>query len=257
MPRIMLLAATSLVAAACTATSHHDGSRASIDHDLTRAALGNDHEPSTTARDRHAPPSDAPLGSDSAVAFAIANNPSFRAEVLAAHEAALAVDAVALGPTPMVMLEVGVPISDMASVPVLALLTASLTDLVTRDDRMEAASLRAQAAHLQAIDAAATLAADVRERHAMAWQAQESLRLAQLRLALFQVEADRESALASRGMASTRRDQAGSAMLASARAQLEQTRAAHVTSLRALAITMGCALDCTDWTIERDRKSVV
>jgi hypothetical protein len=138
----MLLAATSLVAAACTATSHHDGSRASIDHDLTRAALGNDHEPSTTARDRHAPPSDAPLGSDSAVAFAIANNPSFRAEVLAAHEAALAVDAVALGPTPMVMLEVGVPISDMASVPVLALLTASLTDLVTRDDRMEAASLR-------------------------------------------------------------------------------------------------------------------
>ena len=251
MPRIMLLAATSLVAAACTATSHHDGSRASIDHDLTRAALGNDHEPSTTARDRHAPPSDAPLGSDSAVAFAIANNPSFRAEVLAAHEAALAVDAVALGPTPMVMLEVGVPISDMASVPVLALLTASLTDLVTRDDRMEAASLRAQAAHLEAIDAAATLAADVRERHVMAWQAQESLRLAQLRLALFQVEADRESALASRGMASTRRDQAGSAMLASARAQLEQTRAAHVTSLRALAITMGCALDCTDWTIER------
>jgi outer membrane protein TolC len=136
-------------------------------------------------------------------------------------------------------------------VPVLALLTASLTDLVTRDDRMEAASLRAQAAHLQAIDAAATLAADVRERHAMAWQAQESLRLAQLRLALLQVEADRESALASRGMASTRRDQAGSAMLASARAQLEQARAAHITSLRALAITMGCALGRTDWTIER------
>ena len=252
MPRILLLAATSLVAAACTATSHHDGSRASIDHDLTRAALGDGPMPSTPATPGHAmPPRDVPLGADAAVAFAIANNPSFRAEVLTAHEAALALDAVALGPTPMVMLEVGVPISDMASVPVLALLTASLTDLVTRDDRLEAASLRAQAAHLAAIDAAATLAATVRERHAMAWQAQESLRLAQAAFALTQVEADRESALAARGMATARRDQAGAAALAGARANVEQARASEASALRALAASMGCALDDARWPIER------
>ena len=246
-PLALLLA--TLLAAACTATDHHDASRDTLERDLARAALDGGANPLPAPAG--APPTDRALTADAAVAAALSSNPSFRADVLDAHEAALAVDAVALGPTPMVMLEVGVPLTDMASVPVLALLTASLTDLITRDDRMQAASLRAQAAHLAAIDAASTLAATVRERHAMAWQAQESLRLAHLRMSLAQTEADRESTLAAKGLASARRDQAGSAMLAAAQAQLEQARAAHVTSLRALAIAMGCALDRTDWTLER------
>ncbi|MBM4110578.1 MAG: hypothetical protein FJ254_04350 [Phycisphaerae bacterium] len=255
MPKPLLRAArthavfvlTALFAAACTTTDHHDASRDALERDLARVALkGDAHQPTTTA-----PPTDRPLSAETAVATALARNPSFRADVLGAHEAALAVDAVALGPTPMLMLEIGAPLSATATVPIQALLTASLTDLITRDDRMEAASLRAQAAHLAAIDAAATLAATVRERHAMAWQAQESLRLAHLRLALAQVQADRESALAAKGLASTRSDQAASSMLAAAQSRLEQARASHSTSLRALAIEMGCALDRTDWILER------
>lgn len=246
-PAVLLV--TALLATACTATDHHDASRASLERDLARAAL--DGGAKRLPTDTGAPPVDRPLTADAAVMTALARNPSLRADMLAAHEAALAVDAVALGPTPMVMLEIGAPITDTATVPVLALLTTSLTDLITRDDRMEAASLRAQAAHLAAIDAASTLAATVRERHAMAWQAQESLRLAHLRMSLAQTEADRESTLAAKGLASARRDQAGSAMLATTQAQLEQARAAHITSLRALAMAMGCALDRTDWTLER------
>jgi len=246
-PAVLVTAA--LLAAACTATDHHDASRNSLASDLERAAL--DRSTTPLPAPAGAPPTDRPLTADAAVRTALSRNPSFRANVLMAHEAALVVDVVALGPTPMVMLEIGAPITDAATVPVLALLTTSLTDLITRNDRMEAASLRAQAAHLAAIDAASTLAATVRERHAMAWQAQESLRLAHLRLSLAQTEADRESTLAAKGLASARRDQAGSALLATTQAQLEQARAVHITSLRALAIAMGCGLDRTDWTLER------
>ncbi|MBU6209147.1 MAG: TolC family protein [Planctomycetes bacterium] len=247
MTKPLLLTAAALLAVACTATDHHDASRATLERDLDRLTGVGENEQSSV----HEPTTGGPLAADDAVRIALARNPDFRAEVLAAHEAALALDAVALGPTPMVMLEVGVPLSDMASVPVLALLTASLSDLVTREDRLEAASLRAQAAHLAAIDAASTLAATVRERHALAWQAQEGLRLSSERHALAQVEADRESTLASKGLAAVRRDQAALAMLASARAQLEQARAAHATSLRALAVAMGCGLEPAAWTISR------
>jgi outer membrane protein TolC len=246
MPKHLLAAAATILAAACTATDRHDASRAGLEDDLATVALDGPAAPSAAL-----PPTDQPLAATTAIATALARNPSFRADVLAAHDAALAVDAVALGPTPMVMLEIGAPLTDTATVPILALLTASLTDLVTRDDRMEVASLRAQAAHLAAIDAAAMLSASVRERHAMAWRAQESLRLAEARFALAQIEADRESALASKGLAPIRRDQAGAAMLASARAQLETARAAHATAVRALAVSMGCARECATWTLAR------
>jgi hypothetical protein len=246
MPKHMLAAAATILAAACTATDRHDASRAGLEDDLAKVALDGAAAPSAAL-----PPTNQPLTATTAVATALARNPSFRADLLAAHDAALAVDAVALGPTPMVMLEIGAPLTDTATVPILALLTASLTDLLTRDDRMQVASLRAQAAHLAAIDAATMLSALVRERHAMAWRAQESLRLAQARFALAQVEADRESTLASKGLASIRRNQAGAAMLASSRAQLESARAAHATAVRALAASMGCARDGTMWTLER------
>lgn len=246
-PLAFVLAA--FLAAACTSTDHHDASRDALERDLARVALDGGANPLPAPAG--APPIDRPLTADAAIMTALARNPSFRADVLAAHDAALAVDAVALGPTPMVMLEIGAPLTDTATVPILALLTASLTDLVTRDDRMEVASLRAQAAHLAAIDAAAMLSASVRERHAMAWRAQESLRLAEARFALAQVEADRESALASKGLVPIRRDQAGAAMLASSRAQLETARAAHATAVRALAVSMGCAREGATWTLER------
>lgn len=246
MPKHLLAAAATILAAACTATDRHDASRAGLEDDLATVALDGPAAPSAAL-----PPTDQPLAATTAIATALARNPSFRADVLAAHEAALAVDAVALGPTPMVMLEIGAPLTDTATVPILALLTASLTDLVTRDDRMDIASLRAQAAHLAAIDAAAMLAASVRERHAMAWRGQDSLRLAEARFALAQTEADRESALASKGLASVRRDEAGAAMLASARAQLEQARSAHTTAVRALAAAMGCAREEIEWTVAR------
>lgn len=246
-PLAFVLAA--FLAAACTSTDHHDASRDTLERDLARAALDGGANPLPAPAG--APPTDRALTADAAVAAALSSNPSFRADVLAAHEAALAVDAVALGPTPMVMLEIGVPLTDTATVPILALLTASLTDLVTRGDRMEIASLRAQAMHLSAIDAATMLSASVRERHAMAWRAQESLRLAEARFALAQTEADRESALASKGLASVRRDQAGAAMLASARAQLEQARSAHTTAVRALAAAMGCARQDVEWAVAR------
>lgn len=240
--------AVALCAAACTATPRHDDSRASLDHDVARAALG----PDRAALPPTAPPfTGHDLHQDQAIAQALARNPSFRAELLAAHDAALALDAVALGPTPMFMLETGVPLSGQASVPILALLTTSLTELVTRSDRMESASLRAQAAHLQAIDAAATLAATVRERYAMAWQAQEALRLARESEALASTDAGRTGTLSTSGMASTGRDQAARASLATAAAMLEQATAAHAAAMRALALAMGQGLDAAPWRLER------
>ncbi len=241
-----LALATILAAAGCSGTNRLDRSRSSMDDTMKRAALVTTATPSLPRSAK-----DPPLTADDAVAYALAHNPSFRSQLLVAHEAALAADIIELGPTPMLMLESGVPITAGASVPILALLSFSLSELVVRDDRLEAANLRAQAALLEAIDAAATLAAQVRTQHAMAWQAQEAQRLALLEQALMQAAADRLSALASSGLASVRDDQSAVAALAQSCAQLAQARGGCDSARRMLAMSLGAALEDHQWTLAR------